>query len=198
MPITASIEINDQGLHELLAKLVNSLSDLSPVMREISEIMIEASMQAFAEKADPATGAPWKPLAEATKKYRKKHGRSDENILQFTGLMKSSIGHPGHGILKIGPFEAIVGTNVPYAHVHQFGAIIKHEERPVNVRLRKKGGKKDGKVEFARKEHKRTVWEVAAVIPAHTVEIPARPFLGVDNYDIEKMRKCINRFLGIS
>ena len=190
MPFAATIEVNDQGLKEMLFRAQEKLRDLTPVMREISEIMIEASMRAFAEKKDPETGAPWAELAEATKKYRKKHGRADQNILQFSGLMRASIGRPGRGILKIGPFEALVGTNVPYAAVHQFGAEITHNARPVDVRLRKV----KGKTLFARKSHKR-VWNVHSIAWAHTVKIPARPFLGVDDSDIEKMKNAIKRYL---
>ena len=91
-PINATIEVNDQGLKEMLARAQGKLRDLTPVMREISEIMIEASMRAFAEKKDPETGVPWPELAAATKRYRRKHGRADQNILQFSGLMRASIG----------------------------------------------------------------------------------------------------------
>lgn len=185
------IEINDASLLEGLRRLQGQLRDLTPVMRQLSEIMIAASQKAFERRADPATGAAWTPLSASRQRQRAKKGRSAMNILQDSGLLVGSIGRPGiYGVRQIGPFSALVGTNVPYAAAHQMGATIKREAAPMQVRLRMKKGRS----QFAGKRHKR-VRVLDVVRRAYTIRIPARPFLGVGEADLEKMRKAVAVFL---
>ncbi|WP_298034281.1 phage virion morphogenesis protein [uncultured Desulfovibrio sp.] len=83
---------------------------------------------------------------------RTRKGRSALNILQDSGMLVGSIGRTGmFGIHKVGPLEAIVGTNVPYAAAHQFGVIIRRKAAPMRVRLRVWKGANL----FATKRHKR-------------------------------------------
>lgn len=132
------IHIDDAGLRELLDRLVQRLSDLTPVMRQFSELMIEASQRAFDDRRNAWDDlTPWRELAPATQKRKIKTGRSVEDILQQSGLLVSSIGQPAtHGVLKVGPFEALVGTNVPYAAAHQFGAKIKRGSGSITLPAR--------------------------------------------------------------
>lgn len=186
------ISIADEALRAALGRVIASLRDTTPLMRALSEIMVDASARAFQDNADPATGAPWKPLSASRQRQRAKKGRSIANILQDSGLLVGSIARPsGQGAVRdIGPDHALVGTNVPYAAAHQFGATIQREASPMTVRLRKW----KGRIEFAEAKHKR-VRIVDTVRKAHTVTIPARPFIGVGPTDIEDMLETIARHL---
>lgn len=186
-----NIEINDSALRDALRRLMAGMRDLTPVMRQLSELMIAASQRAFEQRADPATGAPWRPLSASRQRQRQKKGRSAMNILQDSGLLVGSIARPGrYGIRNVGPLEAIVGTNVPYAAAHQFGAVVKREAAPVSVRLRTWRGRNL----FAAKKHKR-VRVVDVMRKAYEIHIPARPFLGVGEADLTKMRNAVAAFL---
>lgn len=188
---TVRMEIEDIALRDSLRQLMAGLRDLTPVMRQLSEIMVAASQRAFERRADPSTGAGWKPLSASRQRQREKKGRSAMNILQDSGLLVGSIARPGrHSIRRVGPFEAIVGTSVPYAAAHQFGAVIRREAAPMRVRLRTYKGKNL----FAAKRHKR-VRVVDTIRKAYTIHIPARPFLGVGEADLEKMRRTVTAFL---
>ena len=92
-------------------------------MRALSEIMVDASARAFQNNADPSTGTPWQPLSAARQKQREGKGRSVVNMLQDSGLLVGSIANTGgrYAVREIGPGYALVGTNVPYAAIHQFG-----------------------------------------------------------------------------
>jgi len=74
---------------------------------------------AFVQKArggTDAAGDSWAPLADSTK--RKKRRRGNPEILRDTGVLLNSLSPgvsvPGQ-VLEVHPGEVIVGTNVPYA-----------------------------------------------------------------------------------
>lgn len=186
------ISVSDAQLQAALGNLIANLKDTTPVMRKLSEIMIDASARAFDNAVDPATGTPWKPLSASRNRQRAKKGRSVANILQDSGLLVGSIARPsGQGsVRKIGPDHALVGTNVPYAAIHQLGGTIHREAAPMTVRLRKK----NGRTLFAAAKHKR-VRIVDTVHKAYNITIPARPFIGVGPTDIQDMLNIITRHL---
>lgn len=186
------ISITDEVLRAALGRMIATLHDTTPLMQALSEIMVDASARAFQDNADPTTGAPWKPLSASRQRQRANKGRSIANMLQDSGLLVESIARPsGQGAVRdIGPDHALVGTSIPYAAAHQFGATIQREASPMTVRLRKW----KGRIEFAKAKHKR-VRIVDTVRKAHTVTIPARPFIGVGPTDIEDMLETIARHL---
>lgn len=186
------ISISDEPLRAALGRVIATLHDTTPLMQALSEIVVDASARAFQDNADPATGAPWKPLSASRQCQRANKGRSIANMLQDSGLLVGSIARPsGQGAVRdIGPDHALVGTNVPYAAAHQFGATIQREASPMTVRLRRW----KGRIEFAKAKHKR-VRIVDTIRKAHTVTIPARPFIGVGPTDIEDMLETIARHL---
>lgn len=186
------ISIPDEALRAALGRLIASLTDMTPTMRDLSEIMIDASARAFDNTSDPTTGKPWQPLSAARQRQRAHKGRSIANVLQDSGLLVGSIARPsGPGAVReIGPDHALVGTDVPYAAIHQFGGTIKREAAPMTVRLRKK----NGRIQFAKTKHKR-VRIVDTVHKAYTITIPARPFIGVSQTDIQDMLDTITRNL---
>lgn len=186
------ISISDEALRAALGRLIASLADTTSTMRDLSEIMIDASARAFDKTADPATGTPWQPLSASRQRQRAHKGRSIANMLQDGGWLVGSIARPsGPGAVReIGPDHALVGTDVPYAAIHQLGGTIKREAAPMTVRLRKK----NGRIQFAKNKHKR-VRIVDTVRKAYTITIPARPFIGVSPTDIQDMLDTITRNL---
>lgn len=186
------ISISDEALRAALGRLIAALTDTTLTMRDLSEIMIDASARAFDKTADPATGTPWQPLSASRQRQRAHKGRSIANMLQDGGLLVGSIARPsGPGAVReIGPDHALVGTDVPYAAIHQFGGTIKREAAPMTVRLRKK----NGRIQFAENKHKR-VRIVDTVHKAYTITLPARPFIGVSPTDIQDMLDTITRNL---
>lgn len=55
------ISISDEALRAALGRLIASLTDMTPTMRDLSEIMIDASARAFQNNADPSTPPPSPP-----------------------------------------------------------------------------------------------------------------------------------------
>mgnify|MGYP002087891713 FL=1 len=175
------ISISDEALRVALGRLIASLTDTTPTMRALSEIMIDASARAFQNNADPSTGTPWQPLSAARQKQREGKGRSVVNMLQDSGLLVGSIANTGgrYAVREIGPGYALVGTNVPYAAIHQFGG----KTGPRIIRAKKGKALKIPGIGF-----RRSVNHPGSVIPA-------RPFLGVGPTDIQDMLDTITRNL---
>lgn len=96
---------------EIFSKLIQRLTNLSPLMREISEDMIDAVKENFEKEGRPK----WKPLAKSTIAERRRLGYWPGKILQRSGMLLRSI------FKKYDNTSAVVGTNKIYAAVHQFG-----------------------------------------------------------------------------
>jgi phage virion morphogenesis protein len=175
IPITISVEV-DGDVPQRLQALADRLADARPMFQEIAGILEHET-----EKNFEAQGRPhWVPLAESTKRARRRRGDTVMRILQDHGILAGSISS------DYGQDYAQIGSNVAYAAIHQFGGTIHHAERSVRTRLRtdKKGnllrqgdkGSAKGRAVFAKDSHKqaRETWHHAN---AWQVTIPARPFL---------------------
>jgi phage virion morphogenesis protein len=110
------IQLDDAQAQALLSEIIQRGSDLSPVMRPISEDLRDGMEQAFEEERDPATGEPWADLSPLTIKAREKTGNWPGKILQRSGQLAASLS-ASHG----SDFAA-AGTNLAYATTHQDGA----------------------------------------------------------------------------
>lgn len=159
----------------LLTKLQSQISDLQPIMLEISETLRVAILRNFENEKDAATGKPWQRLAHRTIKQRTKAGHWPGKILQRTGLLKRSI------ISSAGTDFAQVSTNMVYAAIHNFGGIIHRSQ--VKTYLRKKtegkGAKKPG----------------SGSAGGGSFRVPARPFMTVNQATIDKIKNQITRHL---
>ncbi|MBN2060704.1 MAG: phage virion morphogenesis protein [Deltaproteobacteria bacterium] len=108
------IKIDDSEMQELFGRVMAHMTDMTPVMREIGEIVDESVQRNFEEHRAP-DGTPWKPLAESTKRQKAKRGRNPDDILIMNRILMGSI-HP-----DAYPDRMEIGTDEVYAAVHQFG-----------------------------------------------------------------------------
>lgn len=108
------VEIRDEEVRDMLTRLMSRVGDLTPVMRDIGEVVQESVQRNFEEHRAP-DGSAWQPLAESTKKQRKKLGRDEDDILILNRILMGSI-HP-----KAEKDRVVVGTDIVYAAIHQFG-----------------------------------------------------------------------------
>jgi phage virion morphogenesis protein len=111
--MSLTIEISDQAVRSALATLLERLSDLTPAMQEISEVMMSGVEDAFEAEADPTTGQKWPALTALTVMLR---GGRAHPIMQRSGQLIASI-QPDYG-----KDFAAVGTNKVYAKTQHFGA----------------------------------------------------------------------------
>lgn len=164
------IKIESQAVISVLDRLARAGQDMSPVMREISAELASETEANFAAQGRPK----WLGI-----KPRK--GRAGGKILQDTGQLAASITTGSDAT------SASIGSNKVYAAIHQLGGsinkaaqsrLVRHRTDAKGNLLRSEalGGK--GLI-FAKDSHKRATarWFAQG---AHTINIPARPFLPVD------------------
>lgn len=114
--------INPNQFSFNISNLRRQITDSAPTMKKIATHMKTTTDLRFRETKDEE-GNRWKPLKYTTIKGRIKKASSSGGIsdglskpLNDTGILKNSI----H--FKYGSKFAVVGTNVKYAKIHQFGA----------------------------------------------------------------------------
>ena len=132
----------------------DKLKNMKPVMSRIAQDMVKESQMNFRNSKGP-DGKSWEKLSSVTISMRRK---GSSKPLVNTGTLRRSIS--GRATSN----QAIAGTNLIYAPIHQFGGTIK----PRNKKALKFG------------KNTRT-----------SVTIPARPYLGVNQRMNEKYRKWV-------
>ncbi|MDM8181263.1 phage virion morphogenesis protein [Marinobacter salarius] len=109
-----SITLNHEDVQKSLDQLLRRVAEPANAMREIADVMADASERAFSTESDPETGIAWDPLSAVTLALRPE--RQGGQILQDSGIMAASI------VTDYGKDFAAIGTNHPAAPTHFFGA----------------------------------------------------------------------------
>lgn len=133
---------------EHLSGLVAAINDPSPVLKEISEAVVLRSTLARFKTQTAPDGTAWAALQPW---YQKEKQRNKNRILTLNGYLRGQMTWQ-----FVGDRTVEIGSNLPYAAVHQFGATIK--PRAAKVLMFR------GHV-------------------AKSVTIPARPYLGLSDED---------------
>ena len=141
------IRVDTSGIHDAFNALVNGLRNTSPLMQEVAHVMDTAVSENFERGGRPKWLGKWD---------------GSPSKLQDTGRLKSSIQR------VFDDSSAVVGTNVIYAGIHQFGGII----RPKKAKALHFNGK------FVSQ-----------------VNMPARPFLKLESDDLQEIELIGQRYL---
>lgn len=166
------ILIDERQVTEALSRLVKIGRNMRPIMREVAGVMEDGVEDAFSKQSDPTTGMPWASLKPATIRQRKRKGKWPGKILQVSAAgLASSIQS------QYGDDYAIAGTNKEYAAIHQFGGTIDVHARSQQVYFRQ--NKRTGQVGNRFVPKSRSNFAQWATMGAHSITIPARPFLGL-------------------
>jgi phage gpG-like protein len=132
--VRVDVQVDDAAVRAAISRAQRKTSGLSPLMREVAAIVENSTRGRFKTQADP-DGKPWKPLSVSTKRARArraaggrtytKNGRRttaaftraylSAQILLDTGRLRASI------VSVFNAREAIVGSNLIYARIHQLG-----------------------------------------------------------------------------
>ena len=159
---------------ELLADLngvERRMVDNSPAMKSIGQLLRTSTIRNFEAGGRPTA---WAPLQPSTLKRRK-----GNKILRRQGFAGGLMGSISARPVKN---SVLVGTNKKYAPVHQFGA-----KRGsfgvfvVQVRAHQRGGKSVR----AHQRRMKLPWG----------DIPARPFLLVQDRDWERIKRTLSQYV---
>ena len=159
------IEANVDEAAAVLQRIVARGFSPAPALDEIGSYLVSSTIRRFELERGP-DGTPWKKSRRAE--------RESGQTLTDTGRLRASITHSVAG-------DAVeVGTNVVYAAIHQFGG----KTKPRTIRPRRK---------------KALFWPGAghpvASVQHPGSDVPARPFLGVDDRDRPVIERIVVRHL---
>lgn len=157
-----TLRIDDAEVLSALDRVALAVTDMTPVMQDIGEEMVDATKNRFMTGTAP-DGSAWAPKSPTTiATYQRRGDPVDARPLWGpSGDLHSLFAWAA------GPAEVSWGTNVIYAAVHQFGA----EQGAFGARMGR-----------TRPSEKRPTSR-DYFFPIPWGDIPARPFLGVSDED---------------
>jgi len=166
-------------IQELMGQMIQQGKDMRPLMRRVAGDMHDAVEENFEHQGrEPG----WQSLSTAYARYKAKKKKSGKSrILEFSGRLRSSITEYSDAT------SAVVGTNLRYAAIHQFGGTIDINSHSRRLTLKKyKRGRLKGKTRFVKdKKYVGQRYNLNLTIQAYKVQMPARPFLKLTEIDIQ-------------
>jgi len=172
----------DDFRDRLISKFNNiNWSPILPAIREVIKTSIDRNFSEggrFGDDNDFGGGNQKWIVSKASER------RSGQTLVD-TGRLASSvtinISYSGNKL------NIEVGSNLPYAAIHQFGGVIKQgASSKLYTQNRYSKGKKKGSFK------KGTTWGQGGTVGEHTITVPARPYLVLQNEDIEEIKKIVS------
>lgn len=172
--ITIDIEIPAAEIRERLGRIIDRLDQPLSLYRDIGQHMIDSTRENFRKESSPE-GVPWAKLRPSTLRGRKRQKLSLEGILRARGTLINSIN------VRATAEGVTIGSPAEYAAIHQLGGEIERQARSQTIYRKQR---KDGSFEpkFRKRKLKTSVQREVAV-GAHSIRIPARPYIGVSSDD---------------
>lgn len=174
------VTIDQTQVGKALGELAERLADLTTPLNDIAEYLHQSTDDRFRQQVAP-DGSPWAPLAPSTL-ARKKSSR----ILREAGTLQDTLRH------SVSNNELSFGTDRPYGAIHQFGGKIEQAARSQQVYFRQG---KDGSVDSRFVERSRSNFAQWVSRGAGSVEILARPYLGMSTDDEVEVLSIITAYL---
>lgn len=161
-----------------LAALARATGDVSPAMREIGKTVVDHTRLRFERGVSPE-GDPWEPSQRA----RREHGQT----LRLSGHLMASITHRATAI------EVAIGTAKVYGAIHQFGGTIARTGGS-RVNAHEAGGRFRSR-KSASRQRGGAVRVSFSFVGAYQIEIPPRPFIGLDDADRGDIPEIVDQHL---
>lgn len=169
----------DREVQALFSKMQSKGRHTEPAMRDIGEAMFISTDKRFRSQVDPE-GSAWAPLSPRTLKHKR-----NKKILTERGYLRGSMAY------QASTNRVVWGTNSPYGAIHQNGGEIKKKARSQTLAFNGRGRFTSRKA--ASKRKRGAIGVAFTSIGAHSVTIPARPYLGVSRKDREIILRILRR-----
>lgn len=177
--ISMEFEFDDREAQAMLRDMLMRLDDRRTFFANAGAVMMERAKASFRNEQTP-DGTAWTPLRAATIRARTRKGQLPITILRANTKGVSGSSLAGSITIQTDNDEARIGTPKEYGAIHQLGGTIDKPARQAKI-YRMKDAKGNVGRRFASKKDANHVTDVT--IPAHTITIPARPFLGLSKAD---------------
>jgi phage virion morphogenesis protein len=103
-----------KDLERFLESLPAKLQEATEITLQKSALEIEARIKKQFRTEGKAYGEEWQPVKESYLRWKKRKGYSEKTLHRTTTLSQSFSS-------TITPFEAHIGTEIPYAIFHELG-----------------------------------------------------------------------------
>jgi phage virion morphogenesis protein len=113
------IDIDSAELEQALDRLFRAVLNTRPLFASLGELALLTVRGYFDEQREP-DGTPWQELSPPYLEYKRKKGFRTA-ILQKRGVLFKSITYAASRE------EVVVGTNLVYGRIHQFGGDIERQ-----------------------------------------------------------------------
>ena len=184
--ISVTAEIDDDEARARLNALMARMENPFGFHENVGKYLQISVDENFQSESDPE-GIPWKKLLPRTIRRRIKRKKAGLAILRETGVLKGSVSAAPTSD------QVAIGASAPYAAIHQLGGTIKKPARKAELFFRR--NERTGEIghRFVEREKSNAVQDV--VIPAHTINIPARPYIGIGKTDVGRIIEIADGWL---
>lgn len=170
----ARIELDTAQVVAAIGRVVDAVENPAPLFEQITSYLIGVHRRRFSDQIAP-DGTPWAPLSPS---YQRRKHRNADKILTLRGHLQGSL----RGQWSDG--EYLFGTNLKYGAIHHYGGSINIPARSQQAYFNRN---RDGSVGNRFVKRKSSTFSQWVTIGAHTIEIPARPWLGTSSTDDENI-----------
>ncbi|NYZ12886.1 phage virion morphogenesis protein [Azospirillum sp. RWY-5-1] len=177
--VSMGVTVDDAALRGLFWRLQDAGVRLGPAMAEIAGHLETETRHRFATGTGP-DGVAWTPSRRAK--------RQGGQTLVDQGHLRDSV------TSRSDDRSAEVGTDRAYAAIHQFGGTINRPARTVTV-YRRLRGRMDRFADWRFVKRSKANYSETHQVPAYTIRMPARPFVGFGAGDMDAIRAILTDHL---
>jgi phage virion morphogenesis protein len=178
--IKLTVEVDDAAI-AVHAAIAQRIGKGRPLMQAIGQSLLSSSIRRFSTQSGP-DGQPWPKLSAAT---LKKRGPSAKALLA-SGRLRQSLTYLASNS------SVEVGTNLVYARIQQLGGTTNFAERTTTI-YRNSNDLRAGRSRFVKRS--KSDFATDHTVGAHSVTIPARPYLGVSAQDQRSIAALVPKFV---
>lgn len=171
-------DIDAGPAHAALQRAAASLDQDSTrlLLSDIGEYLLRSTRDRAAQQLSPS-GQRWRALEPSYARWKGKR-RPGVPILKFDNhMLGDQLSHQVEGT------TLLVGTNAPYGAIHQFGGAIHIAARSQRAYFHHSKGEVSPQFVNQRKANF-VQW---VTLPAYTINMPARPWLGISDADADEI-----------
>lgn len=169
-----TIDVTDEAVLGALDRLARAGGDTEPLLDIFGRVILTSTQRRFETETEPG-GRRWARLRPRTVAERARAGYVPIHVLRRSTALYQSLTH------EVSAQETLVGTNLRYAAVHQFGGSIDMPERSQTIYRRYDKRTDELSSRFVSRRKANVAFDTT--VKAHKVSIPARPYLGIDADD---------------
>lgn len=186
--LTFDLLIDDREVEEALAELLRRMESRRGFYAAVGKQLAASSRANFKRQSAP-DGTPWQKLKASTVRKRTRQGQLPITILQ-TNSKSRGVGNSGSSLLASinddadndGASVGVPQAKARYGAIHQFGGTINMPARKGRIYRHFDPSTKQFARRFVSKKDPDAV-ATDVDIPAYSITMPARPFLGVSPAD---------------